>query len=260
MTVGERALVIIATYEERENLPSLLDRVLSTPDLDVLVIDDGSPDGTGEIAAARAEQERRLAVIHRPRKSGVTSAHILGFTYALEHGYDLVVEMDADFSHPPEDVPRLLEACATADIAVGSRSVPGARLVGRSHFRNGLTRWGSAYARLLLGLSIRDCTGGFRCTRRPALEKLGLSLIRSRGYGFQLELNYAWRKAGMRFVEVPIVFADRVYGESKMSRQILLEALLIVPRLRLGVTPVALAAPREPAGERVAPDEGSVLT
>lgn len=242
LTKRERALAIIATYQESANLPSLLDRVLRIPDLEVLVIDDSSPDGTGEIADARARTEPRLTVLHRPQKSGITSAHILGFRYALDHGYEFVVEMDADLSHLPEDVPRLLAACRQADIAIGSRSVPGARLVGRSRFRSALTRWGSAYARLVLRLEIRDCTGGFRCSRRSALEVIDFRRIRSGGHGFQLELNHAWRRAGMSFVEVPIVFADRVHGKSKMSRQILLEALLVIPRLRLGKTEAALNA------------------
>jgi dolichol-phosphate mannosyltransferase len=157
--------------------------------------------------------------------------------------------MDADFSHRPEDVPRLITACQRADIAIGSRSVPGARIVGRSPFRNALTRLGSAYARLVLGLPLRDCTGGFRCTGRPALEAIDFDRIRSRGYGFQIELNHAWTKAGMSFAEVPVVFADRIHGESKMSAHIVLEAFLIVPRLRLGLTPAALGTAIKPARE-----------
>lgn len=235
-----RVLVIIATYQESANLPPLLDRLLALPDMDLLVIDDGSPDGTGQLADERAAGEPRLTVLHRPAKSGVTGAHLLGFQYALEHGYDLIVEMDADFSHRPEDVPRLVARCQRADIAIGSRDVAGAQIVGRSPFRNALTRFGSGYARLVLGLPIRDCTGGFRCTRRSALAAIDFAHIHSRGYGFQLELNYAWAKAGLTFGEVPIVFADRVRGESKISSQIVLEALLVVAMLRLRLTPTAL--------------------
>jgi dolichol-phosphate mannosyltransferase len=246
----DRTLAIIATYQESANLPPLLDRLLALPALDLLVIDDSSPDGTGQLADERAATEPRLTVLHRPAKLGLTSAHLLGFQYALKHGYDLVVEMDADFSHRPEDVPRLIAACQRADVAIGSRDVPGARIVGRSPFRNALTRFGGAYARLVLRLPLRDCTGGFRCTRRSALEAIDFDRIQSQGYGFQLELNYAWAKAGMRFVEVPIVFADRVHGESKMSAQIVLETLGIVPRLRLGLAPAALNTARKPARER----------
>lgn len=251
-----RTLVIIATYQESENLPALLDRLLEIPALEVLVIDDNSPDGTGKLAEERASTEPRLAVLHRPEKSGVTSAHVLGFRYALAHRYDMVVEMDADFSHLPEDVPRLVAACRDADIAVGSRSAQGARILGRSRFRNALTRFGSMYARFVLGLPVRDCTGGFRCTRRPALEAIDLSRIHSHGYGFQIELNYAWARAGVTFTEVPVLFRDRVRGESKMSAQILREAFLIVPRLRLGLTAAAVknkrGADREPRGANLA--------
>jgi dolichol-phosphate mannosyltransferase len=244
-----RSLAIIATYQESANLLPLLDRLLALPALDLLVIDDNSPDGTGQLAEERASTEQRLTVLHRPSKSGITSAHVLGFHYALQHGYDFVVEMDADFSHLPEDVPRLIAACQQADVAIGSRNVPGGRMVGRSPFRNALTRFGSAYARLVLGLPVRDCTGGFRCTSRSTLEAIDLENIRSRGYGFQLELNHAWTKAGMKFSEIPILFTDRVKGESKMSPQILLEALLIVPRLRLRLTPTALHTARKPTRE-----------
>ena len=226
-----RALIIIATYNERGNLDRLVQRLLELTAADILVIDDNSPDGTGELADQLARSDIRVRVLHRPGKAGVASAHVLGFQYALEHGYELVVEMDADFSHPPEDVPRLLEACRQADVAVGSRDVPGGRVVGRSWFRNAVTWAGNRYARLLLRLPIRDCTGGFRCSRREALERISLTEIRSRGYGFQLELNHAWARAGIRFQELPIVFPDRAHGVSKMSHGMLLEALLVVLRL-----------------------------
>lgn len=244
-----RALTIVATYEERANLPPLLDGLLKIDDLDVLVIDDSSPDGTGLVAQQRAKTEPRLTVLHRPTKSGVSTAHVLGFRYALERGYEFVVEVDADFSHRPEDVPRLIAACQRADLAIGSRNVRGGQVVGRSRFRNVLTWLGSTYARMVLGLPIRDCTGGFRCTRRSTLEAIDFGRIHSRGYGFQLELNHAWAKAGMTFAEVPIVFADRVRGESKMSARIVLEALLVVPRLRLRRQSPALKAPATRARE-----------
>jgi dolichol-phosphate mannosyltransferase len=237
-----RALVIIATYNERPNLGPLLDRLLSLTEADILVIDDSSPDGTGRLADQLAAYEPRIQVRHRSAKGGVASAHVLGFQYALDRGYDLVVEMDADFSHPPEDVPRLLDACTQADIAVGSRNVPGGRVVGRSQFRNLLTWAGNWYARFVLRLPIRDCTGGFRCTRRAALEMIAFDHVRSRGYGFQLELNHAWTRAAMCFSEVPIVFHDRVAGKSKMSTGILIEALLVVPQLRLRGVGAAMRA------------------
>lgn len=235
-------LAIIATYQERANLPSLLTRLLALPGVDVLIVDDSSPDGTGQLADQWARNESRIAVRHRRAKSGVTSAHLLGFEYALEHGYELVLEMDADLSHLPEDVPRLVAACQWADVAVGSRNIPGGKTIGRSRFREALTRYGNVYARRLLGMQLRDCTGGFRCSRRSAIEAIDFASIRSEGYGFQLELNYAWTKAGMRFAEVPILFTDRVNGESKMSPRIVLESLLIVPQLRLRLIPIALKA------------------
>jgi glycosyltransferase involved in cell wall biosynthesis len=239
-TSAQRVLILIATYNERENLPLLLDRVFQHVDGDVLVIDDGSPDGTGEIADAIARTEPRLRVVHREGKQGVASAHVLGFRHALDHGYDVMVEMDADFSHPPEDLPRLLEASRRADVVLGSRAVPGGAILGRSPMRNLLTRLGCAYARTVLSLSVRDCTGGFRCSNRAALETIDWSRVTSQGYGFQLELNRAWTLAGARFEEIPIRFPDRRAGKSKMTSAILVESLLVVLRLRFHLVPSAL--------------------
>ena len=245
-----RVLVLVATYNERENIARLLDRLIQAARVDVLVVDDSSPDGTGRLVDEIAARDSRVTVMHRPGKLGVASAHVLGFHWAEDHGYDMVVEMDADFSHPPEDVPRLILACERADVAVGSRSVAGGRVIGRSAFRDGLTRFGAAYARLVLGLNVRDCTGGFRCSRRAAWEALDLARLRSQGYGFQLELNYAWARSGIQVAEVPIVFRDRSAGASKMTLGILLEALLVVVRLRLGLIP--LASRDRQAGARAA--------
>jgi dolichol-phosphate mannosyltransferase len=239
-TSAPRTLVLIATYNERENLPPLLDSVFRHVDADVLVIDDSSPDGTGEIADALARTQPRLRVVHRSGKQGVASAHVLGFRYALEQGYDAVVEMDADFSHPPEDLPRLLEGIRRADVVLGSRAVPGGAVIGRSRMRNLLTRMGCAYARTVLSLPLRDCTGGFRCSRRSALDAIDWDKVTSHGYGFQLELNRAWTLGGVRFEEIPITFPDRRAGRSKMTSSILIEALVLVLRLRLNVVPTAL--------------------
>jgi dolichol-phosphate mannosyltransferase len=230
-----RALVIIATYNERPNLTELIGAVLQATGCDILIIDDSSPDGTGEVADDLARADPRITVIHRDCKQGVASAHILGFRHALRHGYESVVEMDADFSHPPTKVPDLLAAAVDTDVVVGSRSVPGGRILGRSWSRDLLTRCGSAYARLVLGLQIRDCTGGFRCTRRSALEAIDLDRVFSRGYGFQFELNHAWSRAGLRFAELPIEFTERRAGRSKMSYRVVLEALCVVLKLRLGL-------------------------
>ena len=239
-TATSRTLILIATYNERENLPTLLESVFRHVDADVVLVDDGSPDGTGDIADAIACTEPRLHVVHREGKQGVASAHVLGFRYALDHGYDAMVEMDADFSHPPEDLPRLLEASRRADVVLGSRAVPGGAILGRSPMRNVLTRLGCAYARTVLNLGVRDCTGGFRCTRRAALEIIDWSRVTSEGYGFQLELNRAWTLAGARFEEIPIRFPDRRAGRSKMTTAVLVESLLVVLRLRFHLIPSAL--------------------
>ena len=229
-----RTLVMIATYNERHNLVPLLERIWQAVDVDILVIDDSSPDGTGRIADMVAAVDDRLTVVHRECKSGVASAHRLAFQHALDRGYARVVEMDADFSHPPEDLPALIAGCATADIVLGSRCVRGARIVGRARWRNLLTSVGGAYARAVLGLRVRDCTGGFRCSSAAALRVLDLDRVRSHGYGFQLELNLAWARTGMVITEIPIVFRDRTVGSSKMTLGILFESLAMVMRLRTG--------------------------
>jgi dolichol-phosphate mannosyltransferase len=240
MTLNRRALVVVATYNERGNLRRLVDRIWNAVDVDLLVIDDSSPDGTGQVADEIAAADARLTVVHRPAKGGIASAHVEAFRYAIEQGYDLLIEMDADLSHPPEDLPRLIAACVEADVALGSRCVPGARIVGRSPWRNVLTSLGGRYARVVLRLHVRDCTGGFRCSRISALRLLDLGRVKSRGYGFQIELNWAWKRAGVRVAEIPIIFADRTVGSSKMSMHIVLESLAAVLKMRVGRLPVAL--------------------
>lgn len=234
MTARDRGLILIATFNEKDNLKRLVQAIHAAIDADLLIIDDSSPDGTGDIADRLAEGDPRIHVIHRPVKQGVASARHVAFREALDSGYDWLVEMDADFSHPPEDLPRLVEGLGRADIVLGSRGVPGGRVTGRSRWRNALTTFGTLYARLMLGLSVRDCTGGYRCSSRRALAVIDPQRLASRGYGFQIELNWAWKKAGMRILEIPIVFPDRTAGATKMSSDILVEALLVVLRLRLG--------------------------
>ena len=234
----ETTLIIIPTYNERENLPSLVSEILSIDSsLQILVIDDGSPDGTGQLAEDLAVETGRLSVVHRPGKQGLGTAYVRGFAYALRNGYERVVQMDADFSHRPGDLPLLLEALERVDVAVGSRNVPGGRATHWSLLRDLLSKGGSLYARALLRLPIRDCTSGFKCFRREALDALDLDALGSNGFGFQVEVNYALACAGMRFAEVPIIFPNRERGASKMSVQIFFEAAWLVLCLALGLTP-----------------------
>ncbi|HXM57709.1 MAG TPA: polyprenol monophosphomannose synthase [Candidatus Dormibacteraeota bacterium] len=229
-------VVVIPTYNERENLASLVRQLLtSQADLDVLVVDDNSPDGTGAIADGLAAEEPRVAVLHRTSKDGLGSAYLAGFRQALTGPYEFVVQMDADFSHRVEDLEGLIAAVqdAGADVAIGSRNVTGGHAVSRSPLRRLISAGGSIYARGLLGLPIRDCTGGFKCFRRQALQRIDLDRVRARGYAFQVEMNHRCHQAGLRLVEVPIVFPDRVAGRSKMTWRIFVEGWLAVIRLRL---------------------------
>ncbi len=203
------------------------------PDDRVLVIDDSSPDGTGEIADRLAAELDWVDVLHRPRKEGLGRAYLDGFRAALEAGAELVLELDCDFSHDPKDVPRLLAAAADADLVLGSRYVAGGGTANWGLLRRAISRWGSLYAQILLGLPVRDLTGGFKCYRRAVLETIDLGAIDSRGYAFQIETTYRAIRAGFRVVEIPIRFTDREVGGSKMSHAIVLEAVWKVPALRL---------------------------
>ncbi len=231
-----RAVVCVPTYNERDNVEALvraLGDVLDTSRDRVLVIDDGSPDGTGEIADRLAEELPWLDVLHRMRKEGIGRAYLAGFERALATGAELVLEMDCDFSHAPRDVPRLIAACeGGADLALGSRWVKGGGTENWGLLRRFISRGGSLYARLVLGVGIRDLTGGFKCFRRAVLETIDLDAIAARGYGFQIEGTYRALRAGFRVVELPITFVDRRVGESKMSGAIVLEAMRQVPVLR----------------------------
>jgi dolichol-phosphate mannosyltransferase len=228
-----RSLCIIPTYNERENLPRLIPGLLGrVPGLEVLVVDDGSPDGTADVAGELAEATGRVRVLRQAGKMGLGSAYVSGFGYALEHGYDYVIQMDADLSHRPEDLPCLLEAAREgASVVIGSRYVPGGRVEDWSTVRRLVSKGGNLYARNLLGLPIRDCTSGFKCFRREALESTDFTNLKSNGYGFQVEMNYLCHHAGLRIVEVPIVFPDRTAGRSKMSLGIVQEAAIVVWKL-----------------------------
>jgi dolichol-phosphate mannosyltransferase len=257
-----RTLVTIPTYNEADNLGQLVAAILAAdPTIDVLVVDDNSPDGTGALADALAAGTPRLRVLHRAGKLGLGSAYVAGFQYALAHDYERIVVMDADFSHRPEDLPRLLRVtrgaggAGGADVVIGSRNIAGGRVEGWSPLRQMISKGGSLYARLLLGLPLRDCTSGFKCFQRAALEALDLAALRSNGYAFNVEMNYACVRAGLQVAEVPIVFPDRTRGTSKMTFRIVLEAALLVLRLRLRLAAPALApaAPHTAAGRASAP-------
>jgi dolichol-phosphate mannosyltransferase len=233
-----RAVVCLPTYEEAGNVERMVRALGDVLDVDrdrVLVIDDASPDGTGMIADRLAAELPWVEVLHRPKKEGLGPAYVAGFRHALDLGAALVLEVDCDFSHDPRDVPRLIEAVAggAADVALGSRYVPGGGTVNWGPARRLVSRGGSVYARVVLGVPVRDLTGGFKCFRREVLEAVDLAAVRTRGYAFQIELTYRALRRGFRVVELPILFTDREEGGSKMSRAIVLEAIWQVPALRL---------------------------
>jgi dolichol-phosphate mannosyltransferase len=221
-----RVLVVIPTYNEAENVRPIVERVRrSAPAVDVLVADDNSPDGTGGIAEQIAAADPAVHVLHRPGKAGLGAAYIAGFGWADSRGYDAVVEMDADGSHAPEELPALLDALAEADVALGSRWVPGGRVVNWPLHRLVLSRGANVYTRMMLGMGIRDATGGFRAYRMPVLRKLDLESVASQGYCFQVDLVWRSLRNGFRVVEIPITFAERERGASKMSSAVVAEAL-----------------------------------
>ena len=230
-------LIIIPTYNEKENLGPLLEAVYEIrPDIHVLVVDDNSPDGTGQLVAEWAETpqyEGRLFLLRRAGKLGLGTAYIAGFRWALARSYRRILEMDADFSHNPRYLPELLAAAEEADLVLGSRYVPGGGVKNWGFWRRFLSRGGSLYARVLLGLPYQDLTGGFKCFRREVLETLDLGAVRSNGYSFQIELTYRAHCKGFKIKEVPIIFEDREVGKSKMSKNIFWEAVLMVWKLRM---------------------------
>jgi dolichol-phosphate mannosyltransferase len=227
-----RATLCLPTYNERENLEPML-RALAGKGVRVLVVDDNSPDGTGQIADRLAKELDYVDVLHRQQKEGLGPAYLAGFRRALDHGAELVLEMDCDFSHSPGDVPRLVAAAKDADLVIGSRYVEGGSIGNWGFARRFVSAGGSLYARLLLGAPVRDLTGGFKCYRRRVLETIDLDSIHSKGYAFQIETTYRALRAGFRVREIPIHFVDREEGGSKMSRAIVAEAIWKVPALRL---------------------------
>lgn len=230
-----RTLIIIPTYNEMENLPRLLDRIDSEGvGADVLVVDDGSPDGTGEWAKGKLAERGNLRLIQRAGKQGLGSAYREGFKYAIENGYDYVFEMDADFSHDPAYLPDFLREIEHADVVIGSRYINGITVVNWPMSRLLLSYFANVYSRFVTRLPIQDTTAGFKCFRIEALKALDLGKLHSGGYSFQIEVNYRLFRKGFRFREIPIIFRDRTAGQSKMSGKIIKEALWLLIRLRLG--------------------------
>ncbi|HET8906569.1 MAG TPA: polyprenol monophosphomannose synthase [Ktedonobacterales bacterium] len=232
MTV--RAIIAIPTYNERDNIVTLVNDIKQVvPSVDVLIIDDNSPDGTGKIADELSARESSIHVLHRPAKMGLGTAYIAGFLYAIEQGYDLVFEMDADFSHNPSYLPQFIALAENADLVIGSRYIKGGGTPNWAPLRKFISNGGNIFARAILGIPVHDCTGGYRCYRTAALRTLNLNAIRAQGYAFQVEMAFNFWKMGYRIRETPIIFEDRRVGTSKMSRKIFIEAFLWVLRTRV---------------------------
>ena len=230
-----KVFVVVPTYNESDNIVALIESILAQrSDIHVLVVDDNSPDGTGELVARMGCDNPRIRVLHRPGKMGLGSAYCDGFREALREGADFIIEMDADFSHDPATIPALLGATDTYDVVVGSRYLNGVSVVNWPIRRLMLSYFASVYTRLVTGLSLRDCTSGFKCFRRHVIESIDLDSIRSDGYSFQIEMNYRCVERGFRVGEIPIIFIDRHAGSSKMSKKIVREAVLMVWKLKIG--------------------------
>jgi dolichol-phosphate mannosyltransferase len=257
-----KTLIIIPTYDEVENLRPLLEAIFSfVPETDILIVDDNSPDGTGELADSIASEDSRVYVLHRSGKLGLGTAYIAGFKYAIAHGYDAAFEMDADFSHDPRYLPSFLQAIEHADLVIGSRYVRGGETPNWPFVRRCISGGGNIFARFMLGIPVHDCTAGFRCYRREVLESIDLDTIQSEGYAFQVELAYRVKRQGFRIVEIPIIFVDRIVGTSKMSRKIVIEALAYVVRTRFGLSTPSrtLIPPKQSEAESEAEDYSSVV-
>jgi dolichol-phosphate mannosyltransferase len=249
-----RTLIVIPTYNERENIANLIESVLrAAPQADILVIDDNSPDGTGQLVDEIGATHPQVRALHRPSKLGLGTAYVRGFTYAIEKGYDLVFEMDADFSHDPKYLPDFLALAPDADLVIGSRYVPGGDTPNWSPLRKFISGGGNIFARTVLGIPVKDCTAGYRCYRTAALRRLNLDAIHTQGYAFQVEMAYNFWKSGMHIRETPIVFEDRRVGKSKMSRAIFIEGFLWVIRTRFTGDKAVLQMSPQEVGSGVEP-------
>jgi dolichol-phosphate mannosyltransferase len=222
-------LIVMPTYNERENLPRMAQRLLNLPvKVDLLVVDDNSPDGTGQIADGLAAKHPEIHVLHRQEKNGLGRAYIAGFKWAVEHGYEFVFEMDGDFSHNPDDVPAFLDAAKAADLVLGSRYINGIRIINWPLSRLMLSKSAAKYVQIITGMPFTDPTGGYKCFRRRALQAINLDEVRSNGYSFQIEMTHKLWRQGYQVVETPIIFTERLMGHSKMSGHIVREALIMV--------------------------------
>ncbi|KPL18699.1 MAG: dolichyl-phosphate beta-D-mannosyltransferase [candidate division Zixibacteria bacterium SM23_81] len=229
-----KSLIIVPTYNEKGNVERLVGALFDLDrDIEILIVDDNSPDGTGEIADRLSAGDRRVHVLHRPGKLGLGSAYIQGFNFALNHGYDLIFEMDADFSHDPSYIPRFLEKIQDCDVVLGSRYIQGVNVINWPMSRLLLSYFANLYTRIVTGLPVKDATGGFKCFRRETLEAVDLDQVKSDGYSFQIEMTFKCWKKGFRVCEIPIIFYERQKGRSKMSKKIVHEAVWMVWRLRL---------------------------
>lgn len=235
MVDPSKAVVIIPTYNEVRNVPGLTERIAEIqPEIHLLFVDDGSPDGTADVIREIQKTRPTIHLIEREGKQGLGTAYITGFKWALENGFSFMFEMDADFSHDPKEIPRFLEAVAESDLVIGSRYIKGVNVINWPLKRLLLSYFANRYTQVITGLPVKDTTGGYKCFRREVLENIDLDGIKTNGYGFQIEMNFrAWRK-GFRIQEIPIIFVDRVHGESKLSTQIMWEAIFLVWKLRFG--------------------------
>lgn len=228
-----KAIVIIPTYNERENIGAIIDAILKVkPDIHILVVDDNSPDGTAEVVKEKMSGNDQIHLIVRPEKNGLGTAYVEGFRYSLDKGFDAIFEMDADFSHNPEDIPRFLEELGVYDLVIGSRYIKGVNVVNWPLSRLMLSYFANLYTKIITGLPVKDATGGFKCFKASKLKELRLSEVKTNGYGFQIEMNFRMWKAGAKIKEIPIIFIDRRSGVSKMNKKIIWEAIFLVWKLK----------------------------
>ena len=234
MVDAKKAIIIIPTYNEKENVERLVaDIFINQPDINILFVDDNSPDGTADIIKTMMENNKALSILEREGKMGLGSAYIAGFKFALEKGYEYILEMDADFSHNPKEIPNFLNEIESNDLVIGSRYIKGVNVVNWPLTRLLISYFANVYTRVVTGLSVRDLTGGYKCFRRNVLETIDLSKIKSNGYAFQIELNFKTWANGFKIKEISIIFVDRVFGESKLSKEIMWEAFFLVWRLKI---------------------------